>query len=55
MERTFNVWRYNNGVKSFVGLVRATNHTLADRKATTLFGPHTWTTEKDNHETRPLV
>lgn len=45
-ERRFDVWRYVNGQKTHVGIVKSVNHTLADRRAVALFGPHVWTTER---------
>lgn len=46
-ERSFNVWRYRNNVKTFVGIVRAAHHTYADRRATNLYGNGVWTTERE--------
>jgi hypothetical protein len=47
VERSFDVWRYKNSVKTYVGVVRATHHTYADRKAVNLYGHGVWTTERN--------
>ena len=46
-DRRFDVWKYVNNTRKHVGIVKATCQTLADRKATTLFGRGVWTTERD--------
>jgi hypothetical protein len=46
-ERPFNVWRYVGGVKTFIGIVKGVNHTLADKRATNLYGSGVWTTERE--------
>lgn len=46
MIKSFDVWRYANGVKTHIGVVRAERHTYADQKALNLYGRGVWTTER---------
>lgn len=44
--KVWMVFRYVNGVQTFLGNVQAENHVLADRKAAIMFGSNVWCKEK---------